>query len=65
MIQLDYFLFSVNLLANRIAIKEIIESYIDASKSLNISDKLIISIHPNDLTKGNINLDNIDEFLKF
>jgi hypothetical protein len=47
------------------AIKEIIESYIDASKSLNISDKLIISIHPNDLTKGNINLDNIDEFLKF
>ncbi len=47
------------------AIKEIIESYIDASKSLNVSDKLIISIHPNDLTKGNINLDDIDDFLKF
>ncbi|MCH7559258.1 MAG: hypothetical protein IIB56_17635 [Planctomycetes bacterium] len=36
------------------AIKEIIESYIDASKSLNVSDKLIISIHPSDLIKGNI-----------
>jgi hypothetical protein len=47
------------------AIKEIIESYIDASKSLNVSDKLIISIHPNDLIKGNINLDDIDDFLKF
>lgn len=47
------------------AIKEIIESYIDASKTLNVSDKLIISIHPNDLIKGNINLDDIDDFLKF
>jgi len=47
------------------AIKEIIESYIDTSKSLNIADKMIISIHPNDLEKGNINLDEIDEFLKF
>ena len=47
------------------AIKEIIESYIDASKSLNIADKMIISIHPDDLKKGNINLDDIDDFLKF
>ena len=47
------------------AIKEIIDSYIDVSKSLNIADKLIISIHPDDLKKGNINLDDIDEFLKF
>ncbi len=47
------------------AIKEIIESYIDASKTLNVADKLIISIHPDDLKKGNINLDEIDEFLKF
>ena len=47
------------------AIKEIIESYIDASKFLNVSDKLIISIHPSDLKKGNINLDDIDDFLKF
>ena len=47
------------------AIKEIIESYIDTSKSLNIADKMIISIHPDDLKKGNINLDEIDYFLKF
>jgi len=47
------------------AIKEIIESYIDASKSLNIADKMIISIQPDDLKKGNINLDDIDKFLKF
>jgi len=47
------------------AIKEIIESYIETSKTLNIADKLIISIHHDDLKKGNINLDEIDEFLKF
>jgi hypothetical protein len=47
------------------AIKEIIESYIDTSKSLNIADKLIISILPDDLNKGNIDLDEIDDFLKF
>ena len=47
------------------AIKEIIESYIDTSKSLNIADKMIISIHPDDLKKGNINLDDIDDFLKY
>lgn len=47
------------------AIKEIIQSYIDNSKHLNIADKLIISIHPDDLNKGNINLDEIDEYLRF
>ncbi|OQB05859.1 MAG: hypothetical protein BWY19_00743 [bacterium ADurb.Bin212] len=46
-------------------IKEIIASYIDASKSLNICEKLIISIYPDDLKKGQIDLDEIDEFLKF
>lgn len=48
-----------------VAIKEIIESYIESSKYLNIADKIIISIYPEDLNKGNINLDKIDEFLKF
>jgi hypothetical protein len=47
------------------AIKEIIESYIESSKLLNIADKLIISIHPNDLKKGEIDLDEIDDFLRF
>ncbi len=45
--------------------KEIIESYIEASKHMNIADKLIISIHPNDIKKGNIDLDGLDEFLRF
>jgi hypothetical protein len=47
------------------SIKEIVTSYIEASKSLNICDKLIISIHPSDLKKGNINLNELDEYLKF
>jgi len=47
------------------AIKEIIDSYIDASKALNVADKIIISIHPDDIKKGNINLDELDEFLRF
>jgi len=47
------------------AIKEIIHSYIEASKSLNIADKLIISIFPDDIKKGNINLDEVDDYLKF
>jgi hypothetical protein len=47
------------------AIKEIINSYVEASKLLNIADKLIISIFPDDIKKGNINLDEVDEYLKF
>ena len=47
------------------AIKEIIRSYIDSSKQLNIADKLIISIHPDDIKKWNINLDEINDYLKF
>jgi len=47
------------------ALKEIIYSYIESSKYYDISDKLIISIHPHDLKKGNIDLDEIEEYLKF
>ncbi|MBL1420002.1 MAG: hypothetical protein COC24_005770 [Alphaproteobacteria bacterium] len=51
---------------NRVAvIKEIIDSYIYVSKHKNVSDRLIISIHPSDLEKGDIDLDDLDEFLKF
>lgn len=51
---------------NRVTvIKEIIDSYIDASKTLNVADKLIISVFPDDIKKGNIDLDEIEEFLKF
>lgn len=47
------------------AIREIIYSYIDSSKQLNIADKLIISIHPSDLEKGDIDIDGIEEYLKY
>lgn len=52
-------------MTRRGAIKEIITSYIESSKNLNICENLIISIHPSDLMKGNIDLDEIDDFLKF
>ncbi len=52
-------------MTRRGAIKEIITSYVESSKNLNICENLIISIHPNDLLKGNIDLDEIDDFLKF
>ncbi len=52
-------------LSRMTAIKEIITSYVESSKSLNICEKLIISIYPSDLQKGNIDLDEIDEYLKF
>lgn len=47
------------------AAKEIVASYIETSKSLNICDKLIISIHPDDLKKGNVDLDELDDYLRF
>ena len=47
------------------AVKEIIDSYIDASKTLNVADKITISIHPDDLKKGKIDLDELNEFLHF
>lgn len=47
------------------AAKEIITSFIEASKSLNICEKLILSIHPNDLAKNTIDLDELDDFLRF
>jgi hypothetical protein len=47
------------------AIKEIIRSYVESSKCLNVCDKLTISIHPDDLKKGAIDLDEIDEYLKY
>lgn len=46
------------------AIKEIIRSFIESSKKLNIADRLIVCIHPNDLEKGKIDLDSIDDFLR-
>jgi hypothetical protein len=47
------------------AIKEIITSYVEASKSLNICDRLVVSILPTDLAKSDIDLDELDEFLRY
>lgn len=47
------------------SIKEIIASYVETSKSLNICEKLIISIHPVDLKKGNIDLDELEDYLRY
>ncbi len=47
------------------AIKEIIRSYIESSKYLNIADKLIVSIYPDDLSKSGINLNEINEYLRY
>lgn len=52
-------------MTRRGAIKEIITSYIESSKNLNICENLIISIYPTDLLKGNIDLDEINDFLKY
>lgn len=52
-------------LSRMTAIKEIIASYVESSKSLNICEKLIISIYPDDLEKGNIDLDELNEYLKY
>jgi hypothetical protein len=52
-------------LSRRAAVKEIITSYIEASKQLNICENLIISICPPDLQKSDIDLDEIDQYLNF
>lgn len=45
-------------------IKEIIDSYIESSKQTNVCEQLIISVHPDDVEKGLIKLDEVDEYLK-
>lgn len=47
------------------AIKQIIDSYVELSKSLNICGKLIISIYPADLKNAQIDLDELDDYLKY
>jgi hypothetical protein len=51
-------------LTRRTAIKEIITSFVEASKNLNVCESLIIAIHPTDLLKGNLDLDELDDFLR-
>jgi len=45
-------------------VKDIIHSYIEASKTINICEKLIISISESDIDKKLIDLDELEEYLK-
>ncbi len=47
------------------ALKEIIYNYIESSKSRAVCDRLIISILPADIINGDIDLDEINEYLKY
>jgi uncharacterized protein YktB (UPF0637 family) len=52
-------------LSKMACVKEIITSYIETSKVLNVCEKITISIHPTEISKGFIDLDEINDFLKF
>lgn len=52
-------------LSRMTAVKEIIASYIQSAKELDICGILIISIHPSDLEKCIVDLDELDDYLKF
>ncbi|MCB9810676.1 MAG: hypothetical protein H6779_02510 [Candidatus Nomurabacteria bacterium] len=43
--------------------KEIIDSYIEANKQINVCERLIIAIHPDDIKNGLVNLDELQEYL--
>ncbi len=47
------------------AIRQIIKSYIASSANKTYCDRLVIAVHPNDVDKFKINIDELDAFLKF
>lgn len=48
-----------------IAVKQIIDTFISSTRHKIICDKLVISIYPDDLKKGQINFDNLVDYLTF
>ncbi len=46
-------------------VKQIIDTFIDASKHSTICEKLIICIHPSDIEKGQLDLDALNAYLMF
>lgn len=52
-------------LTREVVIKQIIDTFIDTSKHRSICEELIISIHPNDLQKGDLNFDDLCSYLEF
>ncbi len=54
-----------SLITRNTVIKHIIDTFIDASKYKCICEKLIISIHPSDIQKGDLDFDQLCEYLEF
>lgn len=52
-------------LTREVVIKQIIDTFIDASKYSSICEELIITIHPSDIEKGNLDFDRLCEYLSF
>ncbi|HOG15210.1 MAG TPA: DUF6430 domain-containing protein [Candidatus Absconditabacterales bacterium] len=52
-------------LTRSVIIKQLIDSFIEAAKSKSIIENVIISIYPDDLTKGDINFQEICDYLTF
>ena len=52
-------------ITREVVVKQIIDTFIETSKHKSICEKLIISIHPSDLKKGDLNLDQLFEYQLF
>lgn len=52
-------------LTREVVIKQIIDTFIDTSKCYCICEELIISIHPNDIKKGELDFDELCNYLEF
>ncbi|MBN1585716.1 hypothetical protein JW899_05130 [Candidatus Uhrbacteria bacterium] len=52
-------------LTRKTSVHYIIRTFIFAVQQKTVCDKLIISIYPDDVTKGNIDLDELGEYLKY
>lgn len=52
-------------LTRDVVIKQIIDTFIDASKHRCVCDKLIISVHPADLKKGELDIESLGKYLDF
>jgi hypothetical protein len=52
-------------LTREVAVKQIIDTFIESSKTKSVCEKLIISIYPNDIAKGGLNFDSLSDYLSF
>lgn len=48
-----------------VVVKQIIDTFIDATKYKSVCEKLIISIQPSDIKKGSLNMDSLCDYLEF